>query len=678
MAKPRKTPKSAPRASDFTLDARPDTIDFRDKMFVPTLVEVPQRITLEQYKAYYPGSKVPILDQGQEGACTGYGLAAVAQFLLRRRKVDPDSTPVSANMFYAMARRYDEWAGEKDDGSSARGAMKGWHKHGVCSLEAWPRSAAERGKTAASVFTHARAIDAAQRPLGAYFRVDHQDLVAMHSALAEVGVLYATASVHGGWDAIGTDGVIPYLEKILGGHAFAIVGYDDRGFWIQNSWGPAWGKQGFALITYDDWLANGTDAWVARLGVPVRTLVKEGKSGFAAMASRTEYSFSDLRAHVVSIGNDGILKPTGQFGTSKEGVAAIFAQDLPRLTAGWKKKRLLLYAHGGLVGEDGALQRAEEFRKTLLDSEVYPLSFVWHTGFLDTFANILKEALRRIRPESFLGEAKDFMLDRLDDSLEPLARPAGRAFWREMKENALFSAREDKGGSRIVLEEAIRWAKGNPGAEIHIVAHSAGAIFMAPLVKLLAERSIPIHSVALWAPACTMDLFHAAYRPAIESGKVRKFSLFTLKDGAERDDECVGIYNKSLLYLVSNAFEEKSGLFWAEGAPLLGMEKFILQDKAFKIPSEKEVKSANPAALPIFGLPSAQWIRSPNGLPAGNADASDARHHGGFNACEATVKATLARILGKNSAPVAMTFSPSRAALKGKGRQVRERLADTA
>jgi hypothetical protein len=175
-----------------------------------------------------------------------------------------------------------------------------------------------------------------------------------------------------------------------------------------------------------------------------------------------------------------------------------------------------------------------------------------------------------------------------------------------------------------------------------------------------------------------MDLFHATYRPAIESGKVRKFSLFTLKDGAERDDECVGIYNKSLLYLVSNAFEEKSGLFWAEGAPLLGMEKFILQDKAFKIPSEKEVKSANPAALPIFGLPSAQWIRSPNGLPAGNADASDARHHGGFNACEATVKATLARILGKNSAPVAMTFSPSRAALKGKGRQVRERLADTA
>ena len=47
------------------------------------------------------------------------------------------------------------------------------------------------------------------------------------------------------------------------------MAYDDRGFWIQNSWGPGWGKNGFAHVTYDDWLANGTDVWVARLGVPI-------------------------------------------------------------------------------------------------------------------------------------------------------------------------------------------------------------------------------------------------------------------------------------------------------------------------------------------------------------------------------------------------------------------------
>ena len=46
-------------------------------------------------------------------------------------------------MLYEMARRYDEWAGEKYSGSSARGAVKGWHKHGVCSESHWPYKAGD-------------------------------------------------------------------------------------------------------------------------------------------------------------------------------------------------------------------------------------------------------------------------------------------------------------------------------------------------------------------------------------------------------------------------------------------------------------------------------------------------------------------------------------------------------
>ena len=105
------------------LDARPDTPDFRDKLYEATLVEVPPEVPLDEYRAV----SAPILDQGQEGACTGFGLAAVANYLLRRRRVSPDQQPVSPRMLYEMARRYDEWPGENYSGSSARGAMKGWH-----------------------------------------------------------------------------------------------------------------------------------------------------------------------------------------------------------------------------------------------------------------------------------------------------------------------------------------------------------------------------------------------------------------------------------------------------------------------------------------------------------------------------------------------------------------------
>lgn len=220
-------PSRAPTLPPRTLDARPDTIDFRDQMYVPTLVEVQERIPLERYLE----QRVPILNQGREGACTGFGLATVAHYLLRTRDLDPDPAEVSTRMLYAMARRYDEWPGEAYSGSSARGAMKGWHKHGVCSAALWPYVAGDDG----SVATTTRLRDAAARPLGAYFRVNHRDLTAMHAAITEVGVLYVTATVHGGWEQVGADGEIPFEDEPTGGHAFAIVAYDRTGFWIQNS-----------------------------------------------------------------------------------------------------------------------------------------------------------------------------------------------------------------------------------------------------------------------------------------------------------------------------------------------------------------------------------------------------------------------------------------------------------
>ena len=118
--------RGAPK--DRVLDARPDTLDFRDRMFEPTLIEVQTERPLDEYRKV----KVPILDQGTEGACTGFGLATVVHYLLRTRHVVRDDRECSPRMLYDMARRYDEWPGEKYSGSSARGAMKGWHKHGVC------------------------------------------------------------------------------------------------------------------------------------------------------------------------------------------------------------------------------------------------------------------------------------------------------------------------------------------------------------------------------------------------------------------------------------------------------------------------------------------------------------------------------------------------------------------
>ena len=681
MAKKRAAVRRTVRASALPvtaaqLDARPDPIDFRDTMFEPTLVEVPLRITLEDYAAYYPRRKPPILDQGTEGACTGFALAAVAHFLLHRRKVVPDRHRVSPRMFYEMARRYDEWPGDKYSGSSARGAMKGWHKHGVCSEEVWPYKSADKQ----GVLTHARAQDAASRPLGAYLRVNHRNLVALHVALAEVGVLYATATVHAGWNEVDArTGVIPGPERkaVLGGHAFAIVGYDQRGLWIQNSWGETWGLRGFALVTYADWLSHGNDIWVARLGAPVE-LPQVGLVAITSnrVQSPMDYSFSEVRPHVIGIGNNGVLRSSGEIGTQAADVDTIFAQDFPRITKTWTKKRLLLYAHGGLVGEKAAIQRVEGYREALLKAEVYPLAFIWKTDFWATLTHILQDALNRRRPEGMLDPAKDFMLDRLDDTLEVITRPIGRPIWSEMKENALRATTAEEGGARMVLQKVIELMTHDASVELHVAAHSAGSIFMAPLVAALARSNIAVRTCSLWAPACTMKLFEETYLAAIRSNAIEEFNLFTLKDGAEQGDDCADIYHKSLLYLVSNSLEESLRIpLVRDGEPLLGMEKFILRDPLFEVDAT-EVRRGNPPTVPLFSSDQATWIRTPNGLPVGSPDASEARCHEAFDDDERTVKATLARILALKPPPDKLNFTASVSTLANRRHDLENSLLD--
>lgn len=246
----------------FRYDARPDEADFRDLLYRPSLLNVPMEMPVGTFLR----RKLPVLNQGVEGSCTGFGLATAIHYLQHTRAGKNDKSLVSARMLYEMAKVYDRWSGEDYDGSSCRGAIKGWHKHGVCADETWPYSSDTVDRT----LTPLRAADAAQRPLGAYFRVNTHDFTHMHTALAEVGVLYVSVQVHSGWQKVKADGLIHQVDDNIGGHAFALVGYDKTGFWLQNSWGPSWGYQGCGHMTYSDWLKNGMDAWVARCGVPVQ------------------------------------------------------------------------------------------------------------------------------------------------------------------------------------------------------------------------------------------------------------------------------------------------------------------------------------------------------------------------------------------------------------------------
>jgi hypothetical protein len=276
---------SIDQASGHVWDAVSDVPDIRDNIYSPAPVPL-QPSELPKEKKWWDVKRVR--DQGRYPSCVGHALAAVvdhlrAQSLTHSTTSEADRQTLekpwtSWRMLYQMARYHDEWAGEAYNGSSIRGGLKGFFYNGVCAIadepdfskvsELQPRPDGWSWYMNKALLDQARTIQ-----LGAYYRILPR-LSDMQSALAQTGVVIASAYTHQGWREPTPTAEIAFnpdqprtKRTSTGMHAFAIVGYDERGFWIQNSWSPSWGQQGLAIWRYDDWAANVCDAWVLNLAV---------------------------------------------------------------------------------------------------------------------------------------------------------------------------------------------------------------------------------------------------------------------------------------------------------------------------------------------------------------------------------------------------------------------------
>ncbi|MEO5694711.1 MAG: C1 family peptidase [Usitatibacter sp.] len=637
------------------LDAAPDRIDIRDWIYQPSLQPLPDVVI--------NCSAVPqILDQGNEGACTGFALAAVINFQLARRSLitaQDSSRLVSPRMIYEMARHYDEWPGEAYEGSSARGAMKGWVSHGVTRSSLWPAKLKGSGN-----LTETMARDALRTPGGAYYRVVHRNVRDMHAAIAETGVLYATLMVHEGWDAPAGASVdiaythegnsalltLPIIQRkgrADGGHAVAIVGYTDAGFIIQNSWGPSWGHKGFALLPYEDWLLHATDCWVAQLGVPVvMNLWTDGAAETTAGIQRagSAIPLAEIRPYVIDVGNNGLLSNSGEYWTTEEDIERMF-DSIAEVSVKWKKPRVMLYLHGGLNNESAVARRVVAFKDTCLANEIYPVHVMWESGFFEALKSSVLDLFTNEDERSganWLKEMRDGVVEAKDRTIELTAAKPGGALWREMTENARLASA--KGGGMQVLARIVKaFVAQLPPArrkawELHVVGHSAGSIFASHALDLLVNCGISLRSVQLMAPAIRVDDFKNTVMPVVASGRCPHPTMYIMSDVGERDDD-VGPYGKSLLYLVSNAFEAR------RQTAILGMERFVSSGSS---DPNKELVDRDVEAFfskKVSGLPSLV-IAGKDISDASSASQSTSNSHGGFDNDTKTMNSVLYRILG--------------------------------
>lgn len=247
----------------------PDLPDQRDKIFhpVPEALKLTKlaRVTHVDLRDTCP----PIYNQGQLGSCTAQALAAAFDFDRRKQGgafMDP------SRLFIYWNERQLEGTVDYDAGARLRDGVKTLRNDGAAKESRWPYVIAKfRDKPTATCYEEADKNQALE-----YRRIltPHDDPACdMLSCLNEGFPFVTGIAVYESFetDETARTGVIPMpamSERLLGGHAVLVVGYDlgKKWFIARNSWGTAWGDNGYCYLPLEYLTRKGLadDMWVIR------------------------------------------------------------------------------------------------------------------------------------------------------------------------------------------------------------------------------------------------------------------------------------------------------------------------------------------------------------------------------------------------------------------------------
>lgn len=199
----------------------PQSLDYPIRAVVGSTVE-------EKSRSWSLG---PVLDQGREGACVGFGWTAE---LIASPNPDPTATDMIGNNYarsvYREAQKIDEWEGENYDGTS--------------------------------VLAGAKTVQARNHIDGYRWAFGIEDV---RDAVIAVGpVVIGIPWLDGMYDTR-PSGLVDVTGNVVGGHCILVTGYHPgmringepystrhRVFRWRNSWGPGYGVKGSGFIRYED------------------------------------------------------------------------------------------------------------------------------------------------------------------------------------------------------------------------------------------------------------------------------------------------------------------------------------------------------------------------------------------------------------------------------------------
>lgn len=191
----------------------------------------------------------PIRNQGAEGSCVAWGTAYAGRSIEWKRTHPASSYSTSVNIFSPeYVYNQIKISSSCGSGSYVTSGLNLLKSQGVCRWSVMPYT----DYSCSTYPNSTQKADAANYKISGYSAISRT--ASNFKAYLNAGrVIIVAGSVDQNYMNLGYNQILYSRGSSLGGHCYAVVGYDDAkgAFKIMNSWGTSWGTSGFGWISYN-------------------------------------------------------------------------------------------------------------------------------------------------------------------------------------------------------------------------------------------------------------------------------------------------------------------------------------------------------------------------------------------------------------------------------------------
>ena len=177
-----------------------------------------------------------VRDQGDFGTCAAISASTIKEY--------HEFIEIGFNNYFSPKFIYNNRADQSTDGMFARDVMKILNKIGIIEEKKYPYYIDEKSNEISDKI-YKRASIYKIKGYGQIFEIE-----SLKEALFKNGPCLIAFPTY-------NESIRMWKKKNnemdLGGHAMTVVGYNNKGFIIRNSWGENWGNKGYCLYPYKDW-----------------------------------------------------------------------------------------------------------------------------------------------------------------------------------------------------------------------------------------------------------------------------------------------------------------------------------------------------------------------------------------------------------------------------------------